>query len=53
MDLIQNNNLDDFMPKDLQNRYLYEGLETFAKVLGENKFEELYKTVMLVNRIGE
>lgn len=53
MDLKQNNNLDDFMPKDVQLFYLRKGLKSFAKVLGENKFEEFYKAFMLLNRIGE
>lgn len=50
---MQNNNLDDFMPKELQERYLRDGLKSFAKVLGENQFETLYKTVTLVNRVKE
>lgn len=47
---MQNNNLDDFMPKDVQQHYLKKGLKSIAKILGENKFEDVYKTVVILNK---
>lgn len=50
MDLIQNKNLDEFMPKNLQQEYLEKGLKTFSEVLSKNQFEKIYNAVNLLNK---
>lgn len=48
---MQNNNLDDFMPKDLQRYLLNKGLKTFSTIISKNQFKILVETVNKVNDI--
>lgn len=49
MDLIQNKNLDDFMPKALQQDYFRRGLKTFAEILSEKDLSKLYEGIHIIN----
>lgn len=48
MDLIQNKNFDDFMPKELQKDYFRRGLKTFAEILSEKDLSKLYKGIHII-----
>ena len=49
MQKMQNNNLDDFMPKTLQQDYLKRGLKTFAEILNEKDLSKLYEGSHIIN----
>lgn len=49
MALIQNKNLDDFMPKALQQDYFRRGLKTFAEILSEKDLSKLYEGIHIIN----